>query len=441
MSDRETGWTRRLAVALAGVAVAAAGLMAVGDESHAGLHYDRDAGIWIADGFDATVYADKLGRLRHIAVRDNGDLYAATDTGEPGMLAVSDTDGRADRVERFGNVSGSGIGIHDGWLYAASDTAIYRWRLASGKLLPTGKRQTIVDGLVAGNEHAAKTFAFDNSGHIYVNIGAPSNSCQKQNRHSGSPGRRPCPLLTHSGGIWRFAADRTGQTQVDGERVGTGIRNALALAFDPADGHVYFVQHGRDQLHRLWPDLYTVKDNAELPAEEFHRLITGADYGWPYTYYDQLRHQRMVAPEYGGDGKTAATAGRYQDPLLAFPGHWAPNALLFYAATQYPARYRGGAFVAFHGSWDRRPLPQEGYKVVFVPFHDGKPTGGWQDFADGFADTGSFNVTGRASYRPMGLAVGPDGSLYIAESDQGRIWRIRYTGNPRPTPSGTRRRQ
>ena len=115
-------------------------------------------------------------------------------------------------------------------------------------------------------------------------------------------------------------------------------------------------------------------------------------------------------------------------PIFAFPGHWAPNALLFYTGDQFPARYKNGAFIAFHGSWNRAPEKQKGYKVVFVPFLKGKPSGAYEVFADGFMGADEIASPGEAKYRPCGLAQGPDGSLYISDSVKGNIWKIKYKG-------------
>jgi glucose/arabinose dehydrogenase len=193
-------------------------------------------------------------------------------------------------------------------------------------------------------------------------------------------------------------------------------------------GELYVVQHGRDQLHSLWPDLYTVEENARLPAEEFLMVKKGDNYGWPYCYYDPARDKRVLAPEYGGDGRKVGHCSRYDEPLMTFPAHWAPNDLLFYSGSQFPARYKNGAFIAFHGSWNRAPLPQQGFKVAFVPFEEKKPVGEWEIFADGFARTEVIRSVQDAQYRPMGLAQGTDGSLYISDSRKGRIWRIIFTG-------------
>ena len=136
----------------------------------------------------------------------------------------------------------------------------------------------------------------------------------------------------------------------------------------------------------------------------------------------------MLAPEYGGDGgKKVGVCAEKNAPIAAFPAHWAPNDLISIRQA-FPAAYQGGAFLAFHGSWNRAPEPQGGYNVVFQPLKDGKASGDFVVFADGFA--GAVEEPGQAAFRPSGLAVGPDGALYISEDKRGRIWRVTYHGDP-----------
>ena len=392
---------------------------------------DEDAGIRVPAGFDATVFADDLGRARHVAVRENGDVCVALRQRAPdgGVVALRDEDGdgAADRTEYFGEHAGTGIAIHEGFLYAASDSAIYRYPLPEGDaLVPESGPESVVEGFPEQRSHASKAFAFDGSGSLYVNVGAPSNACQAEDRTFGSPGQEPCPLLEEHAGLWRFDAGKTDQTFADGQRFLTGTRNIVALDWNPEMGALYFAMHGRDQLHDLFPDLYTVEQSAELPAEEFHVAREGANYGWPYTYWDHRAGARVVAPEYGGDGQTVAE-GEYEAPLLTFPGHWAPNDLLFYTAEEgFPDAAQGGAFIAFHGSWNRAPLPQRGYNVVFVPFEGAEPADDWSVFADGFTGAEVLEDSDDAEHRPMGLAEGPDGALYITDSVRGRVWRVTH---------------
>jgi glucose/arabinose dehydrogenase len=395
---------------------------------------DQDAGIRVPEGFDAEVFAEEIGRARHIAVRDNGDVYVALREaraeGSVAALRDEDGDGAADRIEYFGEHAGTGIAIHDDYLYASSDDAIFRYPLPEGDaLVPQSGPETVVEDFPRQRSHASKAFAIDDSGNLYVNVGAPSNACQEADRTRGSPGQEPCPLLDDHAGIWRFEANKSGQTFEDGARHVTGTRNVVALDWNSDAGALYFAMHGRDQLHELFPDRYTVEESAELPAEEFHVVRAGANYGWPYTYWDHRAGARVVAPEYGGDGATVAEQGEYEAPLLTFPGHWAPNDLLFYTAQGgFPEGAQGGAFIAFHGSWNRAPLPQGGYNVVFVPFQGAAPAGEWGVFADGFKGAEVLEDSDDAEFRPMGLAQGPDGALYITDSVQGRIWRVTYEG-------------
>ncbi len=390
-----------------------------------------NGGITLPDGFCAVVVADSLPAPRHLVVRADGTVFVATYGGrrgnpEGGVVALRDTtgDGRADVRVRFGPGGGSGIALQGDDLYFGMDETVLRYHVPADALQPDGDSAVIVQDLPARPGHRAKSLVV-RGGDLFVNIGSPSNSCQQQDRTNGSPGKDPCPELETRAGIWRFDANRRGQTEADGERYATGMRNTVALALDPENGQLYGVIHGRDQLGQNWPDLYTLQQSAELPAEEFVRIDKGDDFGWPYCYYDWHAGRKVLAPEYGGDGGRAVgrCAGKAR-PLIGFPGHWAPDGLLFYDGTQFPASFRGGAFIAFHGSWNRAPMPQQGYKVVFVPFRDGAPTGAGTTFAGGFA--GSDVSPNGARHRPVGLALGPDGSLYISDDTGGRIWRVMY---------------
>jgi glucose/arabinose dehydrogenase len=398
--------------------------------------------ILLPDGFTATVFHEGLGKARHMAVRDNGDVYVAirymlpnprrgTQESAGGIAALRDEngDGVADRVERFGRSDvDTGIAIHGDWLYYSSAQAVYRVALTD-ELVPDGTAQLVAGGFPAQLGHAAKPITFDAEGNLYVNSGAPSNSCQAQQRTPGSQGVYPCPQLERSGGIWKFDADKLWQDQLrDGHQYATGSRQIVALEWNAEAGELFFAMHGRDSLDQLFPEHFTMEQRVELPAEEFHVVTDGDDYGWPYTYWDGLANERMVSPEYGGDGKMVSD-GEYTRPLIGFPAHWGPNDLVFYTAEQFPARYKGGAFVAFHGSWNRAPLPQGGFNVVFVPMTDGRPSGDWEVFADGFAgETPPQNSFG-APHRPTGLAVATDGSLYISDDQKGRIWKVSYTAD------------
>ena len=393
-----------------------------------------DGGLTLPEGFCAVVVADDLGRARHMAVAPNGDLYVAVRGGrsEPGgVVALRDTtgDGRMDVRERYGEVGGTGVELWGDWLYFGRDDAIVRYRREAGTLALSGEPETVVSGLRSSGSHLAKPVEITPDGTLFVNFGSPSNACQVQDRQAGSPGKDPCEERETDAGIWRFDATRTGQTLADGTRFAAGLRNTVALAHNPLDGELYGAVHGRDQLFQNWSELYDEEEGAELPAEEFVRIREGDDFGWPYCYYDQRQGRKVLAPEYGGDKTAAGRCEGMKTPLIGFPGHWAPNGLAFYDGDAFPERYRGGAFIAFHGSWNRAPRPQEGYNVVFVPRPgDGFATE-WEVFAEGFAPG---EKSPGAEHRPTGVTVGPDGSLYISDDAGGRIWRVMY----RPVGSG-----
>ena len=390
-------------------------------------------GLTLPPGFAALKVIEDLGPARHLDVAENGDIYVALRDMSKGYgaAALRDTtgDGRAEVVSYFGTVSGTGIKLHGGYLYVGSDTAIVRYPLAIGDLVPDETYEIIATGFTHNRQHAAKPFDFDPDGHMYVTVGAPANACMEEMRTKGSPGMDPCPILEYAGGIWRFDANTLNQDQrAAGYRYATGIRHAVAMSWNPVVNKLYVVQHGRDQLHQFFPDMYDQQASAELPAEEFLMLEDGSDFGWPYCYYDPFSESKVLGPEYGGDGTVTGRCEQKTNPIMAFPAHMAPNDLLFYTGNQFPERYRNGAFIAFHGSWNRAPLEQEGYYVVFVPFQDGLPSGDWEVFADGFSGKSTILNPGDAEHRPVGLALGPDGSLFVSDSRKGTVWRIIYTG-------------
>lgn len=389
-----------------------------------------DVSLKLPSGFSADVAHEGTGNNRHIAMHPNGTVYVklSRPKDQRGILVLrSNGSGKLEQVAAFGNYGGTGIAVKDGFLYASSDEDVFRYKLDDkGNVIDPSQPQRIITGLLNKRQHSSKSIALDNAGNIYVNIGAPSNACQEQDRTNGSPGMNPCPILENAAGVWQFRADKIDQSYKEGTRYATGIRNIVGLDWNSSVNELYAVQHGRDDLNRLFPDLFNQQQSAELPAEEMFLLKKGSDFGWPYCYYDGLQKKKVLAPEYGGDGKKTERCADKDQPIMAFPGHWAPNALLFYTGDQFPERYKNGAFVAFHGSWNRSPLGQKGFNVVFVPFKDGKPSGDYEIFADGFIGAEEIASPGQAKHRPCGLAQGSDGSLYISDSVKGTIWKISY---------------
>jgi len=404
-----------------------------------------NGGLSLSPGFCASIFADNLGHVRHIAVSDAGVLYVNTWSGEyfdndqvpPGgfLIALQDSKnvGHADVIKRFGDgvaqgaAGGTGIRLYKNYVYAEVNDRIVRYKLNPGDVAPLGKPEVVVSQMPITGDHPMHPFIIDGKGGLFIDLGSATNACEEKNRVPLSPGLKPCTEKETRGGIWRYDADKLDQHFSAAARYATGIRNGEGMAID-ADGRLFVTQHGRDQLSQDWNRLYSDKQGPLLPAEELMELKQGADYGWPECYYDGYQKRLVLAPEYGGDGgKTVGLCAQRSPPVAFFPAHWAPNALLIVSNKRFPAAYRDGAFIAFHGSWNRTPAPQAGYNVVFQPLSAGKASRPYIVFADGFA--GAVKEPGRAAFRPSGLAEGPDGALYVGDDLHGRIWRITYDGS------------
>jgi glucose/arabinose dehydrogenase len=335
-------------------------------------------------GFKINVFAKRLDDPRWLAVAPNGDVFVSEPKADSVvLLRDGDGNGVAEVVRPYvstGLDRPHGLAFRSGWLYVADLRGVQRFRSAGPK---PGSRQKITAvgafGGVADPIHWTRTIAFSPDGrHFYVGIGATANLVEDK-----------APYAT----IQVFNSDGTHQRSF-----ATGLRNPVGLAFCPGTSDLYAVVDERDTLgDGLVPDFLT-------------RVQVGDFLGWPY-YYTGSHLQPGLSPPSGLQPKL---------PDVLFRAHSTPLGLAFYTGQQFPARYRGGAFVALHGSWNASK-PQ-GYMVAFVPFNSAhRPAVYYEPFLTGFQPD-SAHVQGR----PVGLAVADDGSLLIADDYAGVVWRVGY---------------
>ena len=225
-----------------------------------------NGGLFLPGGFEAVVVVDSIGNARHLAVNKNGDIYVKL-TGanqNAGNAAIRDinNDGKADSIAWFGDYQVEGgygptsMRIYKDYLYFSTKGAVYRNKLTPGKLIPESKIELVLTDKYV-TEHIGKALTFDDDGHMYVGFGSISNACQVINRAPESLGQNPCAELDEHAGIWRFDANKLGQTQKDGIRYATGLRSVMAMDWNHATNSLFALQHGRDDLHRTWPLLYS----------------------------------------------------------------------------------------------------------------------------------------------------------------------------------------
>jgi glucose/arabinose dehydrogenase len=378
----------------------------------------------LPSGFQAEVLGSELGKARHMVVSLTGIIYINRSKLVDGkailMLKDKNHDGVIDEQKSFGNLPGTGIEIKDGYLYTASNSGIFRYKLDQNQeVINTEKPDMIVSGLPDHGRDNAKPFTFDNTGNLLVTIGSWNDPCREPNSGKGI---MPCSVLDSAGGVWKFSATKLNQTFADGSRYATGLKNAVAMTWNTQTNSLFSAVHGRGQFHDFYPQYYTPQQSAELPAETLYEIHEGDDAGWPYIYYDQIQKKKIMAPEYGGNGKK--TGGEKAiNPLLAFPAHLGPNDILFYTGAMFPAKYKNGAFIAFHG---QSAELKKGYFVAFVPFKNGKPAGTWEIFADNFAGVDLAKPTGPIQHRPCGLAQGPKGELFVCDDLGETLFKISY---------------
>jgi glucose/arabinose dehydrogenase len=344
---------------------------------------DRIATLKVAEGLQVSVFADGLGKPRMIAAAPNGDVYVTRrEPGDVWLLKDADGDGRAEvKKSLLVRKDLHGVAVDGRTLYLATiHEVLAAARAGDGSL---GRVRTVAKGLPDAGQHPNRTLAVGPDGALYVSVGSTCNACKE--------GPESATLL-------RMAKDGR-QRRV----FASGLRNTIGFAWHPKTKALWGVDHGIDYL------------GDDEQKEEVNLLEDGQDYGWPYSYADGKVYVPIDPPP---DGTKEQRAAKARQPALLLPAHSAPMQLLFAGGTQLPERFRTGAFVTLHGSWNRRP--PSGYEVVFLRFENDVPVAA-EPFLSGFlADGPEPTVFGR----PCGLALLPDGSLLVGDDANGVIYRV-----------------
>ncbi len=351
-----------------------AGFIAPGDETP----------IQLPGGFEGQIFARDLKGPRFITFSPEGVLHVA-ERGADRIVALPDAngDGLADEVRVFAEdvESPHSLVFHEGALYVGVPSGVVRLGDSDGDGLSDEQRTLIDDYPTTG--HSTRTVIFLPDGRMAVSVGSSCNACEEEDP-------RRAAVVIYDG------------PQATGERVfASGLRNAVGLAIHPDTGQIWATNNGRDLM------------GDDLPPDTIEILSDGVDHGWPRCHSGRIEDPGHGFPG-ACDGVTA--------PLVELQAHSAPLGLAFYTGDAFPPQYQGDLFIAYHGSWNRS-VPT-GYKVVHLPLDGQTPAGPVEDFATGWLD----EETGQVSGRPVGLAVGPDGALYVSDDNGGFIYRIAYAG-------------
>jgi glucose/arabinose dehydrogenase len=349
----------------------------------------------VPQGFQVSIFADNLSNARWMAVAPNGDVFLAEPTREGGKITVlrdSNGDGKADKTFTFlssGLVYPHGLAFHDGYLYVGDLKGIWRIPYKDGQTLAgmPEKVTTKVEDLRPRGGHVTRDIAFGPDGTLYLAMGS------RDNISDFKPGAEVFKINA-DGSMSEFAS---------------GLRNPVGIAFAPGTNTLYVSVNERDGL------------GDDLPPDYLTSVKPGGFYGYPYAYIGKNPDPVWGAKDPGG--KIASTI----TPDVLFQAHSAPTGLVFYTGSNFPAEYKGDAFVSLHGSWNAGS--PTGYKVVRVHFVNGKPENGYENFATGFWNGIALpGEPARVWGRPVGLAVAKDGSLLIADDVANVVWRVTYTG-------------
>jgi glucose/arabinose dehydrogenase len=349
----------------------------------------RPAGVMPAApaGFTVSIYATGLTSARFPAVASNGDVFLSERLANK-LTLLRDTKGTGAADQRFTFADGfhnpSGVAVHGGYVYIADQIAIWRTPYVAGAT-KAGKleRVTTDPDLRNSGMHGTRNFAIAPDGSLFVEMGSHDNVSEYQ------PGAKIFQIK--GGALVEYAG---------------GLRNPVGIAFAPGTRDLFVAVNERDGLG----------DN--LPPDYFTYVKPGGFYGYPWSYTGKIPD-----PDIGA--KRPDMVAKAVTPDVLFPAHSAPTGLAFYTGNNFPAEYKGDAFVSLHGSWNTGE--PHGYKVVRIRMKNGRAVGGYENFLTGFWDGVSKNPP-RAWGRPVGLAVARDGSLLVADDVGQTIWKVSYTG-------------
>lgn len=354
-------------------------------------------------GFKVELYAEALDEPRAIRTAPNGDLFVAESRlGEIKVFRGVTADGQARQSETFATGLRRPFGIafyppgaQPQWVYVGNTDAVVRFAYHNGDLKAQGKPEKICDlpggGFLHGGGHWTRDIAFSRDGKkMFVSVGSRSNNDDTDNN----------PAEKERAAILEFNPDGTGK-----RIYAWGLRNAVGIAVDPQTGELWASTNERDGLG----------DN--LPPDYITRVQDGGFYGWPWYYIGPHQDPRHK-------GKHPELKDKVIVPDVLVQPHFASLTMTFYEGKEFPAEYRGDVFAAEHGSWNRKR--RAGYEVIHVPLTNGKASGEYEDFLTGFV-----TADGKVWGRPVGVAAGNDGALYVTEDGSGTVWRVSYTGGRR----------
>jgi glucose/arabinose dehydrogenase len=377
----------------------------------------------VPPGFQVELFAANLHDPRTVRVAPNGDIFIAeSEPGRVRVLRAADGASTPETNEVFASGLQQPFGIafyppgsDPQWIYVANTASVVRYPYRNGDLKPRGKAEVIVRDLAgAGGRsvqrgHITRDIVFSQDGRkMFVSVGSASNDGEGMGKRAAAAIAR-WEAAHGLGSAWGPETDRAAVLVFDPDGANrrafaTGLRNCVGLAVHPLTGDVWCSTNERDDLgDDLVPDFVT-------------RVRDGAFYGWPWYYLGPNEDPRHRSERPDLKGKVAV-------PDVLIQAHSASMGMVFYDNDQFPSEYRGDAFAAEHGSWNR--AKRTGYKVIRVLLNDGVPTGEYEDFMTGFV------VNDSAVWaRPVGIAVAHDGALLVSEDGNGTIWRVTYRGGP-----------